>query len=707
MQLIRRFLTFLLVGVLVVFVVWFARPKDLLRTLQEVPARTFVVIILLFFLNLFVVAFRFWRVLAHFGLRVPWGAALRASMAGNLGGLFFIPLFGQVAGRHALLASLGVTAPVNASLSAYERVVLAVTSAGMALAGGLYLSGHEKVEDFIFKVNSIQVAAAALVGFSLSCILGAGSYERSLGGALFRKASVLRVAEVILTTLLAQSLVLSSFVISFRALLPSLDLTSLFAASAVVSFAASFPISAGGWGVREVAAVYVLGLLGASPGEALAASVVAGFCSTLALMGAIPFVWAGGVNSVSGFEVSPSSVGFSLEKSASWILPFCAVVAVFFQLHVPIGESPINVNLADPFALIVLTTVCLQSLQKRALPQWRLSDGNLILGLISLALLIGFAVGWREIGVTQWALSGRLLGWIVLLGYASVGHLLVSNHGTHGLRRAIETLLTVGFAVVAIKAVNPTSGNFEGFAANRNAFAFQLLTVSALAVGYSVVDARSSKVPRQILVKAIFQGVVFLGIVLSGSRTGMGALGLILLVGWFGRLADRRFIFFSVLTGACLWALADLLPKTIVFFGGDARSLQSSFSKTASDHARWAANKFALTEWNKQPVFGLGLGVFIQRSQPVFGFPLIIHCTPIWILAEFGIVGTSLAVGAFFRLFRYGARQWRGLPGNRALILLLLMFCSFSLLHEVFFQRIFWLALGLLLATRRNQGAGV
>jgi uncharacterized membrane protein YbhN (UPF0104 family) len=248
MKITIKIFMLLMAAFLLSFIVWLSGPQDLVRKLMQMPLNIFPILFGLFVLNLFVVAFRFWRVLSHFGLSVSWSVALHASMVGNIVGLFFIPLLGQVAGRQAMLQKNGVTAPVNSSIAAYERVAVALVSGLMGLAGGLYLLGVAEVNFFINKMNLWQVAFAAILGFSLSYFLGRGPYERALRRLLFNRKNILHITEVTIITLIAQFLVLTCFVVSFHALLPHLDMVLLFAASAVVSFAASFPISAGGWG---------------------------------------------------------------------------------------------------------------------------------------------------------------------------------------------------------------------------------------------------------------------------------------------------------------------------------------------------------------------------------------------------------------------------------------------------------------------------
>jgi hypothetical protein len=143
----------------------------------------------------------------------------------------------------------------------------------------------------------------------------------------------------------------------------------------------------------------------------------------------------------------------------------------------------------------------------------------------SLLWLVGFAIGFAKIGLTQWALVGRLLGWLVLLGYLAAGYLMVQSMGYKGLRRFIETLaiiatLIVGwqvalrlFVLAGYGDIGLLSPNFEGYSGNRNAFAFQLLSVMSLFLAFlcgEKIQTHNSLVPPK-----------------CGSRHDHGWLGLV------------------------------------------------------------------------------------------------------------------------------------------------------------------------------------
>lgn len=695
-------ISLLLLGV----VLWMAGPARFFERMGNFSVPTLLMLLALLLLNLFAALFRFWRILVHFRLPVSWRTSVAASMAGNLAGLLVVPLLGQVAGRQAVLQRVGVPPAVNAGLAAYERAIVAMTSGAMAFAGATTLLGSKLVSQFVHSLPLGEVAAVAILGGSLSFFLARGRYERNLAQGALTFQNILQFCEILGLGLVGQLLMLGAFVMGFHAMAPQLSIPVLFSAAAIISFAASMPISVGGWGVRELTAVYVMGQLGVSAADAIAVSVLIGVLSTLVVIGVGPFAINKGQNHEAEIMggCRQNSRASDLERSAAWVLGFSVAVAVFFQVHVTLPGGAINVNLADPLAMLALAAVGLHCLFSRSLPAWRVKEFNYILLAMAGMLVIGFINGWIKIGVTQWALGGKLFGGLVLLGYASAGYLVVSQFGPHGLRRLVETLVAVASSVIVLQAIlralalwrgEPVMLNFEGYAGNRNAFAFQLLTVISLLLGYSCLYARKR-------LAGWLLGILLLGVFLTSSRTAIGVVAILLLPGFFSPLANRRVLVFGTVLSLLAWALLTLSPAptavspALTFL----KSIGSPFSPEASDLERWRANYEAIRMWLDSPVFGGGLGVFLAEKAKVFGFPMIIHSTPLWILAEFGLLGLAVLGWAAYALLRYivARKLWKGSPAGRALVLLLLTFAMFCQIHEVLYQRIFWLALGALLA---------
>lgn len=286
---IRRLSAVLISVLLIALVFWSSGVENVLRGLAGFPLWAVASMVALLVANLFLVSFRFWRVLAHFGIALPWKIALRASIAGSVAGLFMIPLFGQVMGRQAVLQGFGVQPVVNASLAAYERALLALLSGVLGTLGGFYLLGQSTIVGFFQQLALGEIVIAACGAMALSLWLGRSRFETKLSRRLLSRANLARVTLIAGLTFAGQLLMLGCFVVGILAVSQGIPIASLFAASAIISLAASMPITVGGWGVREVASVYVLGNLGIPAADALSMSIMAGLCATLVTVAAAPF----------------------------------------------------------------------------------------------------------------------------------------------------------------------------------------------------------------------------------------------------------------------------------------------------------------------------------------------------------------------------------------------------------------------------------
>jgi uncharacterized membrane protein YbhN (UPF0104 family) len=286
---IRRLFTVFVSIFLIALVFRSSGAENVLRGLAGFPPWAIASMLALLLANLFLVSFRFWRVLAHFGIALPWKVALCANIAGNVAGLIVIPLFGQIMGRQSVLHSFGVQPVMNASLAAYERALLALLSGVLGTLGGFYLLGQSAVAGFFEQIALVEIVIAACGGWALSFWLGRSRFETKLSGRALSKANLTRVMLIAGLTFAGQLLMLGCFVVGILAVSQGISIVSLFAASAIISLAASMPITVGGWGVREAAAVYVLGNLGIPAADALAMSVMVGLCSTLIILASAPF----------------------------------------------------------------------------------------------------------------------------------------------------------------------------------------------------------------------------------------------------------------------------------------------------------------------------------------------------------------------------------------------------------------------------------
>jgi uncharacterized membrane protein YbhN (UPF0104 family) len=736
------------VSLLAAIFLWL-KPDNLLANLGRFPIGLLIAAVALIAVNQITVIYRYRRILAHFGFDLPWAPVFKASVLGNLASLIVIPLMGQMIGRQAVLRAAGVTSVENAMIVAYERVLVAGVSAGAALLGGLYLVGPEFF-DHVANIPVVEIFLIVVLVILLNRWMGIARFEQRHFSALLSWGNLGRILELLGVTIVSLGAMLSSFALLFHVVAPDQDWLNLCAMAAVVSFAASMPISFGGWGLREVAAIYVLGLVGVGAEAALSASIMCGLLSITVVLLLASVVVAGGRAKLWSISrvvphapagCHPHVKSHSVEKTSAWLLASSVAVLVFFQIHVSLAGETVNLNLADPFAVLALSVIALDFLIYRVTPAWNVPRFNTYMIAMWAAFGLGLIVAWYRIGITSWAFS-KFIGWLVLLGYLGAGYIAVAYYRALGFRRIVQIMVSV--LCVALLAFSITRSlqhlelpgflhdalGFQAYSGNRNALAFQILTVLAVYLpllgkdrkayarhGWRSVDKRVSRTG----ICAI--GILLGGLLLTGSRSAYIATALMLPVALALRAIDWRALAWGSALGLAVWQFLDHLPwlyavvsqlVTIVqqFFtegvgaaGGAGfnipplQSVGGSFSEEGSDRGRWQLMVASIELWLKHPILGGGLGYFLESSTGNLGFRSIIHNTVMWLLAELGSVGATPFLLAFFAIFLSAFRHRADAVRSSGILLLLLVFSTMSLFHEVLYQRIFWFALGALLAS--------
>jgi len=333
--------------------------------------------------------------------------------------------------------------------------------------------------------------------------------------------------------------------------------------------------------------------------------------------------------------------------------------------------------------------------------------------VMTVALLIGAArFGW-----TDWALVNKFAGWFVLLAYGSTGALIVTTMGARGLRLLLLTFVAAGASIAALELVLLAARgagmelshellwpNPRGFSQNRNAFAFQMIMIICAAIALAP--------PRWLSTATL--AIALAAVWATASRGGLGALFVVLAVALYVQAITPKNLTMA-LAGALglvltmiLVELLVLLPMSESFsFSLLEKGLVSAIHPRGEELERMRGIVGSMGLFRAHPVFGAGLGGFINGEIGAGRAPLVIHSTPLWLLAETGLVGLVILSTPIFRIFWCEVR--RDTRDNSAFLLMLIIagFAAMSLVHEMLYQRTFWLLLGTALAspvvTRRGD----
>lgn len=740
------------------------------NSIRSIDAGTLVLCLALITLNLLVVAFRLQRIMHHFGSRLTFFVSFHASLSGLVASLFLINVVGAVLGRQVVLRTVGVSAALSTFISGYERLILGVIGGILAVWGGIYLVGGHVLNDLFHGLPIVPIAIA-LVLVSLAVLFTSrSSFERDILRRLASPRRILEVSEIVAISGASQLVNMCIYTILIASLGMDLPVWKVMAASAMVSFAASVPISVNGWGVREISSIYAFGLLGVDAASATAVSIAVGLLNTLVVVIAAPGlavsrrIFTARLARLQTLPARESNASFSdihaqdqldFLKISSFSLGIMLSIFIYFQFPVIISGTTVTLNLGDIFALLGVGLVASQLAFGGAL-NFHIGRPVLIwLALVTLAIYLSLLIGIIHYGVIPWAIGNRGIGWLVVIGYFSSGALFTGQFGRQGVRRLAQVLLLTAAVVTAVHLLHriafvldwtslPPSPNFEAFSANRNAFAFQLLVTLGFAACY-LLPIRTINLKSLVPVMAL----VFFAVIATNSLTSYVSLAVFAIILATGRRQLVARFAVVALLGAALYAgmpyLIDVLRAAQpLAFSLSARVLNAvaelfsghgvvlTTEGGAAGHAapvelfqelpierltgqedssvteRLESLRGGLALFREHPFFGAGLGAFISTQISKTGTALIIHSTYVWIIAEMGLLGLLLMGSVpVMQIRRVWNGWWRrpkrmlgGLGKNdSALLMLVAMFCVFSLAHEIAYQRIFWFVLGALLAS--------
>lgn len=655
--------------------------------------------------NAMVAVLRFKVLASDAGHPIGLRRAMAAVGAGSLAGALFFQLAGQLMARGVIMRRGGVPFGAVVVVTLYERMVAAMVSGLIAIAGALHIFGRVYLDQSAGGGQLVKICCALAAAFAGAAAIGFGPLAMRNVWPLLTRQFVLRFARIAALTVLVQLPMMGVYVALAHEFSPQTPIIDLVAASAIVMFAASVPVSLAGWGVRELSAVVALGAIGMPASGALTTAVMIGAGSLLA-MGAVFAMSLGEKSQVASATATGDVAAVDYARALGWIVPLTAAVFVLFQIYVPLGSGLLNVNLADPIAVLGAALFVLQWTGKHRLPQWRVPHVTLFAVITTAVLGFSLLLGASRFGWTNWAVVNRFVGWFVLLAFAATGALIGSIGGARALRVFALTYLGAGLGVVAIELVLvlataarlPTQGLVEpfaiqGFAQNHNFLAFQLLMACAAAAVF-LPDGRLRVGVWSLLLAALW---------FAGSRSGWISAVCIVGVALQFRLLRIRDLAISLAGAGALAALVAAITVPAVHPGAGGAVATPQFVPTeASNSERLVTLVGGWKLFVGHPLFGAGLGAY--RHEDILAssrIPLVIHSTALWLLAELGLVGfLAFAIPGFYVWFT----EWRRATTDPASALVTLCFLGFAIMSgpaDMVYQRTFWLIVGAALAVPR------
>ena len=212
------------------------------------------------------------------GYRLSFRDAVSALGLGHLAGILFFQVAGQLMARGVLLSRRRIPMSGTIVVTGYERLVALAVSLALAIAGAIYLFGRISINTAEGGIPVIKIFLGLLtVGICGAIFCWGGLLAKNL--PRLNTETVLKLGRNIGLSLLIQLATMVAYVVLLRAVGPDIPLLSLSAASALVMFAASLPISFSGWGMRELSAIVAMGTIGVAANAAFAVAATVGVIS--------------------------------------------------------------------------------------------------------------------------------------------------------------------------------------------------------------------------------------------------------------------------------------------------------------------------------------------------------------------------------------------------------------------------------------------
>jgi O-antigen ligase len=419
-------------------------------------------------------------------------------------------------------------------------------------------------------------------------------------------------------------------------------------------------------------------------------------------------------------------------EPAPRLLVFAAIalgLTIPVQLTVPVGDSAVRLNLADPLAGLLALWVLVHLVRN---PRHFIGSVSVpviaALASATLALTISFIIGINASGtVMAWAVV-KYVGWFALLAYFLAGIAIAPCRQAReafvfafsGCLAALVLLQLVSL-VFRLDIFADQVARFYALAGNPNALSLMLLAGFILAVsGLRAPESKRMQVVLSAMATLNLAGIILAGSVAAFLAVPMVVIALAVLGASWRRLAVAVAMAVLLIVPtrmsheAPVWSQAQVEKKIGALMSEEK---QDASVREATVGVRLEGLRRGIAEWRAHPLFGAGLGIHLAKEQKRAEDPVLaqqIHNTPVWLLAETGLFGllsvAALFLAVLWRLFVDPRAGWAGSPRQTSLTLAVGVFLVaaivMSLAHEFLYQRIIWVLIALPLMTSPSSPEG-
>ena len=284
-------LSFLLLAGAVGFAVSQADTLQFLAIAERMFKWPLLCALLIMFAGCVLAAVRLQCVAADLGYKLSSRDAMAVYAWGQLAGAVFFQLPGQLIARSTILARRAVPVSGTIVITGYERLCSVIVAFVLAACGAIYLFGRIHLDLDASGLGFLKIVLGLTVACAGGALIGWGRAAGDLRPLLARVDAWLFLRTLGLS-LVIQLATMAAYVVLVMSIVDDVSVRRLAAASCLVMLAASIPISFAGWGMREMSAIAVLGVVGVSSQVSLVVAVAMGVISLAAIGLLLPMAWS-------------------------------------------------------------------------------------------------------------------------------------------------------------------------------------------------------------------------------------------------------------------------------------------------------------------------------------------------------------------------------------------------------------------------------
>ena len=158
---------------------WIVGTQSVFEIFSQFSFLVILLITLGFLINIFIVAFRFQRLLNFCNCNLDYRTVFNANIQGNFAALFLMALFGQAVGRQFVLQKHSVSVLMTTTLTGFERTLIFLVTSTLALISGLFLD-YKTALIIIERISVLEVLFISSFAISISFIFGSSPLEKKI-----------------------------------------------------------------------------------------------------------------------------------------------------------------------------------------------------------------------------------------------------------------------------------------------------------------------------------------------------------------------------------------------------------------------------------------------------------------------------------------------------------------------------------------------